>query len=383
MRRPRFFSSVFAISALLVTLWIGLSWSHGFKQHSSAKLLPGAQYSQIRRSVSDTPVELASRNAPPERTIEVGAHIENIHQLSLKDKVYWMEGWYWLKWPEAIDKLIKADKVPLDQIVEFTNVVEETNLTETLDTAEPIFMDEEKRYYQLVRFSGRFYVNDLDLRRYPFVQITLPLTLEAKPDNLSCYPSGPPCVGLKPESDVVNMLVGQFADINGYDLTAAEVRPFLHQYSTTFGIHGLSAFNAIDFNLIYKTNPLAALAQYILPLMVITGIVLASPSLPGSLGDVRLAIPTTALLTLIFLQQGYQANLPSLSYTTFLDWLYLYAYLISIVFFILFCWSTNRFNYVDEDFRVDEEIIINRVDRRIQMIAVIVLFLLIPFAWLI
>ncbi len=292
-----------------------------------------------------------------------------------------MEGWYWIKWPEAIDKIIKAEKIPPDQIVEFTNAVEETNLTQTLDTAEPVYLAKEGRHYQLVRFSGRFFVNDLNLRRYPFVEISLPLTIENKPDSLSCYPSGPACVALKPEPGVVKMMVGQFADINGYDLKAADVRPFLHQYNTTFGVGGLSAFDAVDFNLIYHTNFLASLAQFILPLMVIIGIVLVSPSLPGSLGDVRLAIPTTALLTLIFLQQGYQSNLPSLSYTTFLDWLYLYAYLISIIFFILFCWSTNRYNSVDEDFKIDEEIFINRVDRRVQITALIVLMLLLPFAW--
>jgi len=381
----------YLLAALAFALTVLLLFAMGHHQHGSMRessllktsQIHGGQYFSINRKLMQDTNRIPSRDAPADRTIEVGVQIENVHQVSLKDKVYWMEGWYWLKWPEAIDKIIKAEKIPLDQIVEFTNVVEETNLTVTLDTAEPTHMVKEGGYYQLVRFSGRFYVNDLDLRRYPFVQVVLPLTLETKPDSLSCYPSGPPCVGLKPERDIAKMMVGQFADINGYDLKAATVEPFLHQYNTTFGVGDLSAFNSVDFNLVYKSNFIAALAQFILPLLVIIGIVLVSPSLPAAMGDVRLAIPTTALLTLIFLQQGYQANIPSLSYLTFLDWLYLYAYLISIVVFVLFCWSTNRYNNADEDYKVDTEIGINIVDKRIQTAAIIVLALLIPFAWFI
>jgi len=381
----------YLLAALAFALTVLLLFAMGHHQHGSMRessllktsQIHGGQYFSINRKLMQDTNRIPSRDAPADRTIEVGVQIENVHQVSLKDKVYWMEGWYWLKWPEAIDKIIKAEKIPLDQIVEFTNVVEETNLTVTLDTAEPTHMVKEGGYYQLVRFSGRFYVNDLDLRRYPFVQVVLPLTLETKPDSLSCYSSGPPCVGLKPERDIAKMMVGQFADINGYDLKAATVEPFLHQYNTTFGVGDLSAFNSVDFNLVYKSNFIAALAQFILPLLVIIGIVLVSPSLPAAMGDVRLAIPTTALLTLIFLQQGYQANIPSLSYLTFLDWLYLYAYLISIVVFVLFCWSTNRYNNADEDYKVDTEIGINFVDKRIQTAAIIVLALLIPFAWFI
>ena len=389
MRRSKLFGYLLAVLAFALTVLILFGMRNDSHQSMRApsflksSRIHGGQYISINRQLIQHAARIPSIDSTPDRTIDLGVHIENVHQLSLKDKVYWMEGWYWLKWPEAIDKIIKANKIPLEQIVEFANIVEEVNLTETLDSTDPLFMTKEGRYYQSVRFSGRFYVNDLDLRRYPFVHIVLPLTIETEPDSLSCYPSGPPCVALKPEPDVAKTMVGQFADINGYDLKAAIVEPFLHQYNTTFGLGGLSAFNCVNFNLVYKSNFIAALAQFILPLLVIIGIVLASPTLPAAMGDVRLAIPTTALLTLIFLQQGYQGNLPSLSYLTFLDWLYLYAYLMSIVVFILFCWSTNRYNNADEDYKIDAEISINAVDKRVQAVAVVILILLIPFAWII
>lgn len=118
-----------------------------------------------------------------------------------------------------------------------------------------------------------------------------------------------------------------------------------------------------------------------MPLLVVIGIVIASPSLPGSLGDVRLAIPTTALLTLIFLQQSYRADLPPLSYTTFLDLLYIYVYLVSIVFFLLFCWGTVYYNKAGEGGELLAAQHIDRVDWKFQLVALIALAVLVPLAF--
>jgi hypothetical protein len=70
-------------------------------------------------------------------------------------------------------------------------------------------------------------------------------------------------------------------------------------------------------------------------------VVFLAPSLEASLGELRLAIPSTALLTLVVMQQTYQAELPPLPYLTFLDILYAYCYLIAIAQFVLFVWGIN------------------------------------------
>lgn len=314
------------------------------------------------------------------RTIDTGMHIENIYQLNLKDKTFWAEGWYWIKWRPEIQKIIEAEKIPLNQVVEFTNQIEATNMVLEPDTTDPVKL-EDGRLYQLFRFSGHFYVNDLNLAGFPFYDMNLPITMETRPDALSCYEGGPPCASLLPEKNVAETLIGQFADVNGYDMVGSLVKPFLHQYNTTFGIGNPSAFPAIDYGIVFKTNFLSAFGQYILPLLVVIGIVIASPSLPGSLGDVRLAIPTTALLTLIFLQQSYRADLPPLSYTTLLDLLYIYTYLVSIAFFLLFCWGTVYYNNITEGGELLAAQHINRVDWKFQLAALISLALLVPLAF--
>ena len=58
----------------------------------------------------------------------------------------------------------------------------------------------------------------------------------------------------------------------------------------------------------------------------------------------RSAIPPTVLLTLIFLQQSYQGELPALAYSTYLDWLYSFSFVIAFALFCLFCWGINTYD---------------------------------------
>lgn len=314
----------------------------------------------------------------PNRTIEVGLHVENLHQLSLKDKNYWVEGWYWLRWPQSIQRILEADKISTDRIVEFTNQIEDGSIVISPEESEIVELPA-NTFYQSFRFSGKFYVDDLDLTRFPFQRISLPITIETRPAALSCTAEA--CIQLRADPVNVRSLVGQFAAVNGYDIKASKITPFIHQYKSNFGIGAPSAFGAIDFSIIYKTNPWAAFSQSILPLLVIIGIVIASPSLPGSIGDVRLAIPTTALLTMIFLQQTYRSEIPPLSYLCFLDWLYLYAYVLSIVFFLLFCWGTYIYTVAEEG-RADQVVRrIDKVDSFFQIGSILVLAFVVPLAW--
>jgi hypothetical protein len=318
----------------------------------------------------------------PERTIEVGLHIENIHQFSLTDKVYSVEGWYWLRWPEEIQQIIRTEKIPLVNIIEFTNVIENSSLLVEEDRSQPSVLTGNRKY-QLFRFSGRFYVDDLDLRNFPFETIDLPVILELRPDALSCYTGGPvECVSLKPFATDDETLVGQYAEINGFRQIGSHIAPFVHEYNTTFGKGPESAFGRVDFSVTYQTDAWSAFTQHVLPLLIILAFVLVSPTLPSSMGDVRLAIPATALLTLIFTQQTYRDAIPSLSYVTFMDWLYAFAYLVSMSLFILFCWDTQRLATVSEEDQPATAARIDRIDTRFQVTAVAGLGLTVLLAWL-
>lgn len=305
-----------------------------------------------------------------DKRIYTGLHIENIYSLSIKDRVFMVEGWYWLKWPEAINKIILENNIAQEGIVEFANQVESSStIVEVVQPNPEILPD--GSYWQSFRFSAKFYIDDLELKSFPFESLQLPVILELRPDYLSCYQGNRyGCISLALDTGDDHSILGSRVSLNGYSAIGSESKEFLHQYSTNFGHGKPSAFSSVETRVIYHTIFAAAFWSYVFPLLVLIGIALISPSLSGALGDVRLAIPTTILLTLIFLQIGYKADLPTLAYVTYLDWLYIYAYVASAALFILFCWSTNA--HAAASTRGNEEIVMrrtNRVDVLVQCIA--------------
>ena len=297
---------------------------------------------------------------PATRQIEVGMHIKNIYNLSLKDKTFSAEGWFWLKWPETIQQLIAADQIPLTELVELVNQVESYDAQLELDSNEPLALPG-GRYLQLFRFSSKFYDNRQNLRNFPFESLELPIMLETRPSQFSMGSEG---VVLVPKVSNAE-LKGDSVNLNGYAVEGATSSSAIHSYTTGFGEEGVANagdYSMATFEINYRTNGWAAFYRFVLPWLAVMVILLLAPNLEGNLNDLRLAIPSTALLTLVFLQEGAHSELPALDYLTFLDKLYLFGYLVATAEFWLFVWGTNLISRAPETEHTQVMDRINRVD---------------------
>jgi hypothetical protein len=137
----------------------------------------------------------------------------------------------------------------------------------------------------------------------------------------------------------------------------------------------------LRLEMVFQSNIWPGLINWILPLMIINSIALMAPSVEGSLADVRLAIPSTALLTLIFLQQSYHSTLPKLSYTTFLDDLFSCSYLISMALFALFTWGHNTYASAPDDQKEHAMKVINKADHFFQTFSCVLLIVVAALIW--
>jgi hypothetical protein len=176
--------------------------------------------------------------------------------------------------------------------------------------------------------------------------------------------------------------VGSYAEIDGYKLVSTAMVPMVHSYGTSWGLDkGDLSYSAMQVVANLKSSVVASALIWVLPLLIVVGIVLLAPSLAGELGDIRLAIPSTGLLTLIFLQQTYRTVLPALDYLTFLDWLYACGYVISIATFVLFVWGTNSYQSAGEGNQQMAIERINRIDTIFQLGAVACVLITAVIAW--
>jgi len=340
------------------------------------EILPGdTDHHFVHRYVSANTEELLSKpNAIP---VKVGAYIENYHNLSLRDRRFVAEGYYWLEWPQAVEDARVVDKISPLEIFEITNQVDEWD-SKIYSVSESPKKLANGHYYFRARFSGVFYIPELNFRRSPFETLSLPIILETQDDSLALENLNVVLIKGNPRDS----LLGSYAEIDGYKIDSAEMVPMIHSYGTSWGIDKADlSYSAMQVVTNLKSSLVASALIWVLPLLIVLGVVLLAPSLAGELGDIRLAIPSTGLLTLIFLQQAYRTELPALDYLTFLDWLYACGYVISIATFVLFVWGTNRYQSAGEADQPKTIERINRIDTIFQGGAVVALLLTAVIAW--
>jgi len=104
----------------------------------------------------------------------------------------------------------------------------------------------------------------------------------------------------------------------------------------------------VVFDIAYGTSAWAAFWRLLLPLAVLMAMVLLVFKVRPDEQDARASIPVTVLLTLVFLQQTYRAELPQLPFLTFLDQVYVVAYVVTLVAFVLVLWIGRRYGDMED-----------------------------------
>jgi len=322
------------------------------------------------------PVAAAARRLEPQvmqasrlqhvPTIRCGILVDKVYELDLHSRTFSADGHLWLEWSPDVQHLMERHGARPIDLVRLLNRIEIWDSTFETASAEPTELAAGRRL-QLYRFSSRFYDDSIDFRRDPFDRLSLPIIVEAaQPWMASKYAD----LALIPERPA-GVLVGESAELSGYEPSGATFLPYRHLYASRFGSWFKPELAQVRLEMHYRSNVLSALISWALPLLIVNAIVLMAPSLEGSLGDVRLAIPSTALLTLIFLQQAYHDGLPRLPYPTFLDDLFACSYVVAMSLFALFVWGTNLYASTPEPARDAVMQRINRVDRRFQLLSLL------------
>ena len=93
--------------------------------------------------------------------------------------------------------------------------------------------------------------------------------------------------------------------------------------------------------------------RYILPLLAGISVLILTENLSSKYQEIKVATPPTVLLTFIFMQNGYQNEIPQLSYVTYMDKLYFLSYMLAILQLtsaLIFVDSRNKLNRLSNKF---------------------------------
>lgn len=324
----------------------------------------------------DEGIEMSETLASDHPFIYAGIHLEKIYELNLNSRTFTADGEIWLEWRPEVDELLKRNGTNPADLITFANRIEtwDSVLEPTTDGPQEL---KNGRRQLLFHFSSRFYDDAVDFHRDPFDVLRVPIIIELEPLWTSKQEID---LRLLPEPSN-NNLVGSLGSLSGYQIKEARFTPYMNRRANSMGTWTRPQFSQVRLEITYQSNLWPGIVNWIIPLMIINSIVLMAPSVEGTLSDVRLAIPSTALLTLIFLQQSYHSSLPKLTYTTFLDDLFTMSYLIAMALFGLFTWGSNTYASAPEHLKASTAIKINRTDSRFQTISLSLLILTAIISW--
>lgn len=280
-----------------------------------------------------------SADGPVRHRVRVGVYATSTYDLDLSVPSFASNGYLWLRWEEPLQQLLEEQDIGIEERINLVNGL--------VSDAEPILHPvgdaperlEDGTYYQIFNYIARFHIERPSFHRYPFASVSLPLVIEADDvDGTLDYGS------LRFVPDVESSGIGLNAGIIGWLNQGWSIAEYRYRYATDFGIGGGDAiYSRVIFNLTVGTSAWAAFWRLLLPLVVVMTMMLLVFKVRADEQDARAGIPVTVLLTLVFLQQTYRSELPQLPYLTFLDQVYVIAYVITLLAFVLVLWNGRRY----------------------------------------
>lgn len=320
-------------------------------------------------------------------TMRVGLFVTNNYSIDMEVPMYASDGLLWTSWSPALQAKFEAAGMEPSRLLVFINNVEgwDSRLTPVGDAPMRLANGD---YYQLITYSTKLSIEHLGLHHFPFQRMHLPIALEVNDESDQFR-----FEKLRLIPDLADSGVGHAIDVNGFITRGWSMAEFRHIYDSDFGLREGSrerpasvAYSQILFDVMYARSVKASVWSLFQPLVVVMAIVILSPSLSSRLWDVRIALPATAVLTLVFLQGSYRTVLPQLPYLTFIDRIYSLAYAVCLACFALYVWAANRLNHAIPHGTAEQRAVIeaeiNRVDRRFQLGCLLALSIGSVLCWL-
>jgi hypothetical protein len=262
--------------------------------------------------------ELLRAETPPvsAQIVEVGFFPVAVHSIDQSTSTYNIDFYMWMRW--------KGERDPTEHVT-FMNSVNKWGMTKTILYKSPVTL-EDGTQYQFMRVEGTFQ-ETFSLATFPLDRHRL--TIKIEDDELDA-------------SKIVYVLDSQDTGYSkhlkmpGWDVVGWDHQASIFNYGTVMGERTLTrkvspSYSLLSFELVID-RPTGFFAwKLMLPLLVVLLSGLVALMLSPADSSTRIFMPSTALLTLVFLQQSYSSSLPTVSGLVLLDWIYVVAYLLTLL----------------------------------------------------
>lgn len=293
-----------------------------------------------RKDYEQSEIITIHKGEPVSMKIKMGFYVTNNYNIDLQSPSFESSGYWWLTWGNDLQAYLTENNLEIWKILKPINLIYpqygDTVLIPTGNSKPTLKPD--GSWYLTGAYSGEFFIDRSDFRRYPFTTLSLPIMIEADDVVLNSKK-------LEILPDTQGSGIGQFIDSNlGWINQGWTLASYRHHYDTDFGFgEGASDFSQLIFEVEYIASPWLSFWKILVPLMIVFAMIAGTTKLETTHYDVRLTLPVTVLLTIVFMQQAHDANLPQLSYLTFLDEVYVISYILTLASFVMMLWACRRY----------------------------------------
>ena len=289
----------------------------------AATASPGAKYQYTPiKSGQYLPLDEIPKTA---QVVRVGVYPIDVYDIDFESNTCYITAYVWLIWTGDIDPLAG---------LELANSVEEWGTMSTPAYEEPIELPDGSTY-QSMRVNGRFY-QPYDLRRFPLDKQKISIYIE---DSARSYDQ------VVFVADRENTGIDAGMVIPGWHIHGFTSETLVHDYLTNFGdtsITSSSKYTSLLYQITIERNANYFLWKLLFPLVIVLLTNWLALLLRPNWIDLRTAMPATALLTTVFLQESYSSGLPDVSYLVLMDKIYVVAYVMIIATLAMIIWSNHK-----------------------------------------
>jgi hypothetical protein len=250
--------------------------------------------------------------------VVIGAYIVNIQAIDFETSSFTADFYLWMRWTNP--------NLHPDQHFEIMNASESWSAMNTPLEVGPIEQSDGSLYHSF-HYQGAFNFK-ANLTDYPFGTQVLPIIIEGTL-------SGDYAINFIPDTTPVATDPG--LTLPGFTVGAADLQTSVFQYVTDFGDVGnlvAESYSRTAISLPISHPIWSSGVKFLMPLILVVITASLIFLIPPRLGDARIGLGITGLLTLVAMESGVSNGLPNVDYLMLIDVLYIlsYVFIVATIF---------------------------------------------------
>ena len=279
--------------------------------------------------------------------VHTGIYVNRIHAVDRTSGTFSANGWLWMSWDKPSDDDWLEGEISIDTIKFMNEIPNASKRDKLIDKPQEQYAG---RMWQSMRFSSTFLMNNQDFSRFPFENVELPIEIGSDAfavDDVVYLPN------------LKDSLVSDRLSLSGFEFRGLQARNFSHSITSKWG-HSIDpaspqdqthwAYPHLEWVMQFSRLSSSSIARLFTPVFAAMVVLMFSLLVSLNVASPKISIPASVLLVLAVLQdRSHKLLPPDITYLTYMDKIYMFCYVLTLISFLSSLYSVNRVNLASAD----------------------------------